>query len=61
MIYVPCLIDRSLHRYSLFLNTGQQSVQVTNISVAIDQSVNSAALIISHEREAKHPDIWDTL
>lgn len=24
---------------------GQESVQVTNISVAIDQSVNSAALI----------------
>lgn len=44
MMYLPCLTERSLQRYSLFLNTGQESVQVTNISV-IDQSVNSAALI----------------
>lgn len=45
MMYIPCLFGRSLHRYLLFLNTGQESVQVTNIGVAIDQSVNAAALI----------------
>lgn len=42
---LPMMIDRSLHRYPLLLNTGQGNVQITNISVAIDQSVNSAALI----------------
>lgn len=48
-----CLILRSLHRSSLFLNTGHKTVQVSSISVTIDHSVNSAAMINVLVRKGK--------